>query len=176
VSKEELSVLRLNHVHQLMQKGGINKVQLLGMVELMLSPHAEASISVQARDRRRTVAGTPVILVVEDNTDNMLTVKALLDDKYVVLEAGDGVTAVELARSRKPDLILMDIALPGVSGTDIMLELRSIPETSGIPIIAVSASAMSGDRERLLASGFDAYIPKPIESGILGSTIKSFLI
>ena len=118
---------------------------------------------------------TPVVLVVEDNPDNMLTIKALLFGKCIVVEAEDGQEGIEKAQLHHPHLILMDIALPGLNGIEVLNELRKEKSLEQIPVIAVSANAMKGDREDLLALGFDGYISKPIDSVLFDKMILEYL-
>lgn len=116
-----------------------------------------------------------ILLVVEDNHDNMLTIKALLDGKFTVIEAEDEQMGIEMAQLHQPHLILMDIALPGLNGIEVLNELRKGKSTEHIPVIAVSASAMKGDREDFIALGFDGYISKPIDNKMFEKTIREFL-
>ena len=102
------------------------------------------------------------ILVVEDNIDNMLTVKALLEPKYKVFSAQDGLEGVRLAEDEVPDLVLMDIALPEIDGIEAFRRIRKNRDLEHIPIIALTASALTQDRNSILAHGFDAFISKPI--------------
>jgi CheY-like chemotaxis protein len=167
VSKEELAFLKHNHIHQLIQKGDINKNQLLSAVSRMMSPEIEPvnpSIEKPYRIPKPNSGITPpVILVVEDNPDNLLTIKALLNNYAKVVEATDGIQGIEIALQHLPNLILMDIALPGKNGIDTLHAMREEKALEDIPVIAVSASAMKGDREHFLANGFNDYIPKPID-------------
>ena len=116
-----------------------------------------------------------MVLVVEDNPDNMLTVKALLGDAFTVLEADDGKVAIDMAKSHEPHLILMDIALPSMDGVEAFRTIRRTPQLQHIPVIALTASAMTKDRETILAHGFDAYIPKPIDELVFYKTINETL-
>ena len=103
------------------------------------------------------------ILIVEDNEKNMKLVRDVLQAKgYVTIEAGTGEDGVRLAIEHKPDLILMDIQLPGISGIVALRELRANPETAKIPAIAVTASVMQQDRKHIMEAGFDGYLGKPI--------------
>jgi len=103
------------------------------------------------------------ILVVEDNAKNMKLLRDMLDAKgYATLEAGSGEDAVELALAHVPDLVLMDIQLPGIDGLEALRRIRADVRTSTLPVIALTAQAMEGDDERFLAAGFDAYISKPV--------------
>ncbi|WP_243359880.1 response regulator [Fundidesulfovibrio terrae] len=116
------------------------------------------------------------ILVVEDNAPNRELLSFLLHrDGYAVLEAENGNEAVEIARYNKPDLILMDIQMPVMDGVTAMKTLKSSPETSAIRIIAVTSFAMKGDREKALASGFDGYVAKPIDTRAFPGQIRNFL-
>ena len=104
-----------------------------------------------------------LILVVEDNEKNRKLVRdVLMHQGYRLLEAESGEDGVRLAREHHPALILMDIQLPGISGIEALQQLRAAPDTSGIPVIAVTASAMTADRAKIMAAGFDGYQSKPI--------------
>ena len=116
------------------------------------------------------------ILVVEDSPDIRALVRMLLESAgHEVLTAADGREGVSLTRSRKPDLVLMDLSLPVLSGWEATREIKSDPATARIPVIAVTAHAMQGDRERALAAGCDGFVAKPIEEETLGSVVASFL-
>ena len=104
------------------------------------------------------------VLVVEDNEKNMKLFRDVLQATgYSTLEATTGEDAVELALSREPALVLMDIRLPGIDGMEALTRLRRDERTRSIPVLAVTAQAMSGDRERFLEVGFDGYLSKPID-------------
>jgi CheY-like chemotaxis protein/anti-sigma regulatory factor (Ser/Thr protein kinase) len=175
VTKEELSFLKGNHIHQLIQKGDINKHDLLAAVSRMVTPPTAPSVPPPARRRRPTRPGKPLVLVVEDNPDNLRTARALLHDRYQVVEAQDGQAAVEQARMHRPDIILMDIALPVMDGIEALREIRKDETLRHIPVFAVTASAMKGDRETILAHGFDGYISKPIDAALLKQTLQTAL-
>lgn len=116
------------------------------------------------------------ILVVEDNRDNMMLVADILQSlDYDVLLAADGKRGVDLAAEQKPDLILMDLALPFMDGWTAARVIKATPELQHIPIIALTAHAMLGDRERALAAGCDDYVSKPINMGELMSKLARFL-
>jgi two-component system cell cycle response regulator DivK len=103
------------------------------------------------------------ILVVEDNEKNMKLFRDVLSATgYRTLEATSGGEAVELATEQAPDLVLMDIQMPGVDGVEALRRLRADERTAAIPVLAVTAQAMQGDRERFLAEGFDGYLSKPV--------------
>lgn len=104
------------------------------------------------------------ILIVEDNPKNMkLVLMALRPHGYTLLEATDGEEALEIAVRDKPDLIMMDIQLPKVSGLEVTKRLRQMPALGYITIIAVTAYAMKGDREKFIEAGCDAYLAKPFD-------------
>jgi CheY-like chemotaxis protein len=103
------------------------------------------------------------ILVIEDNPDNLTLMRDMLEAfDYDVIEARDGVEGVEAALARKPALILMDLSLPHKDGWEATREIKADPEARRIPIIALTAHAMVGDRERALQAGCDDYVSKPI--------------
>jgi two-component system cell cycle response regulator DivK len=110
-----------------------------------------------------------LILIVEDNEKNRRLVRDVLQFKgYQTIESETGEEGVELARNRQPALVLMDIQLPGIDGITALKQLRNDPATRAIRVMAVTASAMTQDRQTILAAGFDAYQSKPIN-------VKSFL-
>ena len=110
-----------------------------------------------------------LILIVEDNEKNRRLVRDVLQFKgYETIESETGEEGVELARSRQPALVLMDIQLPGIDGITALKRLRDDPATRGIRVMAVTASAMTQDRQTILAAGFDGYQSKPIN-------VKTFL-
>ena len=115
------------------------------------------------------------VLVVEDNPDNMLAVKALLKDEFSILEAKTGEEAVELANNGPLDLILMDINLPGISGVETFHRIRSNQALMHIPVIALSASVMPNEYESILSQGFDAFVSKPINSEKFKLTLREVL-
>lgn len=111
------------------------------------------------------------ILVVEDNRDNMTLMTDMLETlEYTVLQATDGQRGVEMAASEQPDLIFMDLSLPVMDGWTATRAIKSNPALSHIPIIALTAHAMVGDRERALAAGCDDYLAKPVDLSLL--TVK----
>ena len=103
------------------------------------------------------------ILVIEDNPDNMTTIKAILQNRYPLLEAEDGETGLKMAVSNDPSLVLLDMSLPGMDGFEVVQAIKAHDETRGIPVIAMTAHAMKGDRERMIEAGCDDYISKPVE-------------
>jgi len=173
ISKGDYDFFKTNNIIQLIQKGDINKVELLNAVARMLIPKKE-TIEI-AKPIIKKIIGKPKILVVEDNADNLLTVKALLEDKYIIFEAIDGFVGYDLTIKHKPDLILMDIALPEMNGIDVFLKIRRNEDCRHIPVVVLTASAMKGEKEKILSYGFDGYISKPIDSEILFKTLNTLL-
>jgi len=118
----------------------------------------------------------PLILVVEDNEVNQLLTASVLErEGFDVDLAGSSVQAMERLGSRKPDLILMDIQLPGMDGLALTRRLKADPATANITVVALTAHAMSGDREQTLAAGCAGYISKPIDTRTFGSQVREFL-
>ncbi len=116
------------------------------------------------------------ILIVEDEFRNRKLLRDILKRfDYDVVEASDGLEAVEMVKAWRPDLILMDIQMPVMDGFEATRIIKKDPETSHIPIIAITAYAMEGDRERILQAGCDGYISKPIEIKDFLAKIESFL-
>ena len=116
------------------------------------------------------------ILIVEDNENNMMLVRDVLELKgYSVLAATTGGEGVRLALDNKPDLILMDIHLPDIDGVAALKQIRADDAAKAIPILAVSASAMPEERQKILASGFEAYITKPLNMKSFVETIEKFI-
>jgi two-component system, cell cycle response regulator DivK len=119
---------------------------------------------------------THVILVVEDNERNLKLLRDVLEyagyEVRVARTAEDGLT---LAAKEPPDLVLMDLQLPGIDGMEALRRLRQNPRTADIPVVAVTAQAMKQDRERILDAGFDGYVEKPISVRTFPDQVRSFL-
>jgi signal transduction histidine kinase/CheY-like chemotaxis protein len=161
VTNEELSFLQGNHIHQLIQKGDINRQNLLKAVTRMLTPPNPAP--------------KPAVLVIGDHADNQTVVAALLADSCQLLQAADGETGIAMASEKQPDLILLDLSLPKINSLKVLQAIRSAEKIRQIPVIAMTARAMKGDREEILAQGFDGYIAKPIDAETLLKTIQEIL-
>jgi two-component system, cell cycle response regulator DivK len=117
------------------------------------------------------------VLIVEDNPLNMKLFSAMLAAQgYAVLQATDGPTGLDLARRRHPDLIIMDVQLPGLSGLDVTHSLKADDATRDIPIIATTAFALRGDEEKIRASGCDGYMAKPIAISEFLELVESFMM
>ena len=116
------------------------------------------------------------ILIVEDNPRNMRLMEMTLRAKnYTLLKATDGEEALDMARRERPDLIIMDVRLPRMSGLEVTRKLRENPAFSHTPIIGVTAHAMKGDREKVLEAGCDAYLSKPINTRELPEVVAEML-
>jgi CheY-like chemotaxis protein len=111
------------------------------------------------------------IAVVEDNADNRLLVSAMLEGLYAITEYENGADALRGMASQPPDVVLLDISLPEMDGPEVLRRIRADAALRHLPVIALTAHAMAGDRERYLKLGFDHYVPKPIvnEEDLLGA-------
>lgn len=117
-----------------------------------------------------------MILCVEDNPQNMRLVRKILSGAgYRVIEAVDGLSGLQAVQKESPDLVLIDINLPDIDGLEVTARIKAAPTLSSIPVIALTANAMHGDRERCLAAGCSAYVPKPIAKRELLTTIANFV-
>jgi two-component system, cell cycle response regulator DivK len=122
------------------------------------------------------VVANELILIVEDNPRNLKLLRDTLQVKgYQTVEAGTGEAGVQLARERRPALVLMDIQLPGISGIQALARLRADATTRDIPVVAVTASVMAQDRQKIMAAGFDGFQGKPISVRELLETIARLL-
>lgn len=116
------------------------------------------------------------ILVVEDNPKNLKLVRDVLTHSgYEVIEATSGEDGVRLAGEASPDLILMDLQLPGIDGTEALRQIRASETNPGVPVVAVTAFAMNDDRDRAFESGFNGYVEKPINVRGLTQQVRDFL-
>ena len=115
------------------------------------------------------------VLVVEDQEDNRRIIRDLLTSVgYELIEATDGLAGVRLAKEHQPDLILMDIQLPGLDGYEATRRIKADPELAAIPIVVVTSYALSGDEQKAKAAGCDAYVAKPFSPRQLLATIRAF--
>lgn len=116
------------------------------------------------------------IAVVEDNPDNRLLVQVILQPFYDVTEYEDGLSALAGLQQHKPDLLLLDVSLPEMDGTEVLQRIRGDSNLRDLPVIALTAHAMAGDREKYLAAGFDEYVTKPIvDENLLLDAIKKLI-
>lgn len=186
LTKRDLKRLSSNNIQQLIQKGDVDKDELLAKVKQMIgiadgsdseekrgadepeAPHAKISSDRLSTGQDVGIAGNKktsrTILVIEDNPDNLITIKALIPKGFKIIEAMDGETGLSQAIESLPDLILLDISLPKMDGYAVVKKLKQTRQTREIPVVALTAQAMKGDREKILAAGCDDYIAKPIET------------
>lgn len=116
------------------------------------------------------------IAVVEDNPDNRLLVQAILEDLYEIVEYENGIDALAGFKKNRPDLVLLDISLPEMDGTEVLGKIRADESIRDLPVIALTAHAMHGDREKFLSAGFNDYLTKPIvDEKILLGVINHWL-
>jgi two-component system cell cycle response regulator DivK len=119
---------------------------------------------------------TRLILIVDDNENNRKLARDVLEFAgFETITATGGVEGVSLAMERKPDLVLMDIRMPDLSGTEALKLLREDSRTAGIPVVALTSSTMRGDEQRFIAEGFDGYLAKPISVREFPDQVRSFL-
>jgi two-component system cell cycle response regulator DivK len=117
-----------------------------------------------------------LILIVDDNEQNRrLARKVLQSAGFRTLEASGGIEGLSFAVEHRPDLVLMDIRMPDMRGTEVLQKLRKDERTAAIPVVALTSSTMKGDRERFLADGFDGYLEKPIRVREFPSQIRGYL-
>ena len=123
----------------------------------------------------RAPRAKPLLLVVEDNPDNLTTIKAICQPAYQVLAAVNGAEGLQQAAAQRPDLILLDMSLPQMDGYAVVAQLKQQEATRAIPVIALTAHAMKGDREKILQAGCDDYLSKPVEPEELLARVKKWL-
>ena len=117
-----------------------------------------------------------LILIVDDNDQNRRLARKVLEFAgFRTLEASGGLEGLALAAEHRPDLVLMDIRMPDMNGTEVLQKLREDERTAAIRVVALTSSAMKGDRERFLADGFDGYLEKPIRAGEFPNQIREHL-
>jgi len=122
------------------------------------------------------VSPLPLILVVEDNIANqLLTTSVLIRDGFETEVADCAEDALVSIKARRPDLILLDVQLPGMDGLTFASSLRSVPEAAGVPVVVLTSHAMRGDRERAMAAGCVGYLSKPIDTRTLSDELRGHL-
>ncbi|QWV95162.1 response regulator [Geomonas oryzisoli] len=179
LSPGEFERLRGLQVRQLVQKGDVELQELLQRVYEMLGCdnlfRTGSGSAPPARPDAPKWEGNGSVLVVEDNPDNLVTLKAALGGKYPIVEACDGAAGLDAARSAPPSLILLDMHLPVLDGFTVLKRLKEDPATASVPVVALTASAMAGDREKVLAAGCAGYLSKPYQPEELQELVASFL-
>ncbi|CCK81084.1 response regulator [Desulfobacula toluolica] len=191
LTKQDLKRLSSNNIQQLVQKGDVDREDLLHKVNLMFEDSCAPLIAKEeltpenfttddftddAFCSLEKTQNVPVILVVEDNLDNMTTIKAIIrGEKTIIEEAFDGEQGLNKAMQLIPDLILLDISLPNINGLTVVKKLKNNAKTKHIPVIALTAQAMKGDKEEIIRAGCDDYLAKPIDPEQLLEKIKKRL-
>lgn len=190
LTPDDLKSLSANNIQQLIQKGDVNIKDLLFKVKLALGSLPKKKTEKRLEQKKDVTIAKPqrelpeqkldsdgkkTVLIVEDNSDNMISVKAILGDRFHILEAVDGEEGLQTATTDIPDLILLDIALPKMDGFTVARKLRENSATEKIPILAVTASAMRGAREKIIEADFDEYVAKPIDADELIDKMNKWL-
>jgi len=175
LTPDDLKRLRSNNVQQLIQKGDVDRERLLFKTGQMLGVGLETGDLKLETGNLKLETGKPqpgiplsegqpaTILVVEDNPDNMMTIKAILKGNYNILEATDGEGGLRTVLEEKPDLVLLDMSLPKMDGFEVVRNIKEDENARHIPVIALTARAMKGDREQIIEAGCDDYISKPVD-------------
>ncbi len=172
ITKNELFFLKGNHIHQIIFKGVVNRNELLEHVSNMVNKIKAVE---PEKEKHNPFKNRPRIFVIEDTLDNLDTVKALLSGKCEISGTTEASEALNLALGQNPDLILLNVSMPQDDDYMLLRDFRSNDELKHIPVIALTARAMKGDKEELLANGFDGYISKPIEIEMMEETIATTL-
>ena len=180
LSPGEHDRLRELQVSHLVQKGDVDLKELLGRVYEMLGvvrvfKDEEASPAAIGATICTGWQGDGSLLVVEDNPDNLVTLRAVLGEKYRIVEAVDGEAGLVAVRAGSPSLILLDMHLPQMDGMTVLKRLKADPATAAIPVVALTASAMAGDREKLLRAGCAEYLSKPYQIEELLELVQRFV-
>jgi CheY-like chemotaxis protein len=175
ITKEELSFLSGNNVYQLIQKGDVNRNELLTHVNNMMNTLKTVQKITEKKTSAKRSEEKATILLIEDNDDSTTTIKALVGEKYVLVNTSDGLTGIEITKKLNPNLILLDISLSGIEGFSVLNEIKKDKQSQHIPVIALTAHAMKGDRENIMDQGFDDYISKPIDHRIFDETIAKWM-
>jgi CheY-like chemotaxis protein len=144
--------------------------------EIVASNQPETTLCLDSPTTNQTAGQSPLILLVEDNEANIITTMSYLEAKlYRVLLAKNGQDAIAIAKAQQPDIILMDIQMPVMDGIEATRQIRLDPNLANIPIIAMTALAMTGDRDRCLAAGATEYLSKPVKLKQLVTMIQALL-
>ncbi|UCH95290.1 MAG: response regulator [Candidatus Aminicenantes bacterium] len=179
LTPEEKDHLKRNNIQQLIQKGNVDRDQLLDSIKKLLKLKRKTTRPTppsSSREKTSTATTAAPILVVEDNPDNRYIITSILDENgHPYITAADGEEAVSKAKESLPGLILMDIQLPLLSGLEAAKQVKAEPKLANVPIIALTAKAMKGDKEKILSAGCDDYISKPVDPKTLLEVIKKWL-
>jgi signal transduction histidine kinase/DNA-binding response OmpR family regulator/HAMP domain-containing protein len=172
----EKAHLKRSNIQQLIRKGNVDRDQLLHSIKKTLKLKGKTTGPTHALSPREKTAAGKTILVVEDNPDNRFIITSILDETdHPYITAENGEEAVSKAKESFPALILMDIQLPLLSGLDAAKQIKAEPKLADVPVIALTARAMKGDKEKILSAGCDDYISKPIDPKTLLEVIEKWL-
>ncbi|MCP4130558.1 MAG: response regulator [bacterium] len=181
LTREDKERLDRNNIRYLVQKGTQVRDELTQTIKMLIgippeenpSPGEKAGTAPVYEQIPGAVRKTPRILIIEDNEDNIISLKLILKEiNPEFFETRNGTEGIDLAEQHNPDIILLDIQLPGSSGMEVLAQLKKNETTRHIPVIAVTAKAMKHDQEKIIEAGFDAYISKPIDKIKLLKTIR----
>ena len=185
LTEQHREKLVYNNVQELTHQGSINKDQLLSAINGLFAFKTDLHtikrnpVSQELLNEGKPFSKEPrdcKILIVEDNPDNLVTIGAILDTlSYNHISVAHGEKALDMMKLENPDLVLMDIQLPGLSGIDAIKKVRKDPELSKIPVVCLTAKAMKGDKESLLKEGFDDYVSKPIDPDEVRVVLKKWI-
>ncbi|HLC14855.1 MAG TPA: response regulator, partial [Thermodesulfovibrionia bacterium] len=176
LTSEDIARLQQYNVQHYVQKGDIDPEGLLAqLAHLLRQPIQDKTNNLHDPAVSKRRKEKPAILIVEDNQDNLATFRAILGARYTLLEAVDGKQGLKTAIESLPDLIILDIALPSMDGYSVIESLKQNERSCLIPVIAVTAHAMKGDRERILNRGCSDYIAKPVDPKELVAVIEKWL-
>ena len=178
LGKADLARLSANNIQQLVQKGDVDLNGLMYKINVMLKKGSEEKERIKLSELSKAnplASERQHILIIEDNPDNMLTLQAIIPEKYLIIKAIDGITGLRIAVTQIPDLILLDINLPKMSGIELLGILKKSEDTGKIPVIAVTARAGVEDKKEILEAGCDDYLAKPVDAKLLMEKISKWL-
>ncbi|MDP8322922.1 MAG: response regulator [Candidatus Stygibacter australis] len=178
LGKADLARLSANNIQQLVQKGDVDLNGLMYKINVMLKKGSEEKEGIKLSELSKAnplASERQHILIIEDNPDNMLTLQAIIPEKYLIIKAIDGITGLRIAVTQIPDLILLDINLPKMSGIELLGILKKSEATGKIPVIAVTARAGVEDKKEILEAGCDDYLAKPVDAKLLMEKISKWL-
>ncbi|MCF7922864.1 MAG: response regulator [Candidatus Marinimicrobia bacterium] len=171
---DERRMLHYNNIQELIRKGDVSKTDLINKIGAMLHLETQAA-QVGKAEKRHASEASPTILIIEDDQDSLISLKAILDDDYRLLEARDGEQGWALFQAETPDLVLLDMILPKMDGYEIARKAKAHADLKVIPIIAISGRAMPRDTAEILAAGCDISLSKPIDIDVLKENVKRCL-